>query len=67
MNIPLKNLKKDDIIEININMINTIKYANYELSNNNKNIPACSFDLDDNIYRNKIINNNVIFEIDKKL
>ena len=55
-------------------MINTIKfhanhlvmlYANYELSNNNKNIPVCSFDLDDNIYRNNIINNNVIFEIDK--
>ena len=74
INIPLKNLKKDDIIEINFNMINTIKfhanhlimlYTNYELSNNEKNILVCSFDLDDNIYRNKIINNNVIFEVDK--
>ena len=54
-------------------MINTIKfhanhlimlYTNYELSNNNKNILVCNFDLDDNIYRNKIIN-NVLFEIDK--
>ena len=45
INIPLKNLKKDDILEINFNMINTIKfhanhlimlYNNYELSNNNK-------------------------------
>ena len=74
INIPLENLKKDDIIEIDFNMINTIKfhanhlnmlYTNYELSNNNKNILVCSFDLDDNIYRNKIINNNVIFEIDE--
>ena len=74
INIPLKNLKKDDIIEINFNMINTIKfhanhlimlYTNYELSNNNKNILVCNFDLDDNIYRNKIVNNNVLFEIDK--
>ena len=55
-------------------MINTIKfhanhlimlYTNYELSNNNKNILVCNFDLDDNIYRNKIINNDVIFEVDK--
>ena len=55
-------------------MTNTLKfhanhlimlYTNYELSNNEKNILVCSFDLDDNIYRNKIINNNVIFEIDK--
>ena len=30
-----------------------------------KNILVCSFDLDDNIYRNRIINNNVLFEIDK--
>ena len=74
INIPLKNLKKDDIIEINFNMINTIKfhanhlimlYTNYNFSNNNKNILVCSFDLDDNIYKNNIINNNVIFEIDK--
>ena len=40
-------------------------YTNYELSNNNKNILVCNFDLDDNIYRNKIVNNNVLFEIDK--
>ena len=55
-------------------MINTIKfhanhltmlYTNYVLSNNNKNILVCNFDLDDNIYRNKIINNNIIFEVDK--
>ena len=55
-------------------MINTIKfhanhlimlYTNYELSNNEKNILVCSFDLDNNIYRNKIINNKVLFEIDK--
>ena len=55
-------------------MINTIKfhanhlimlYTNYELSNNEKSILVCSFDLDDNIYRNKIINNNVIFKVDK--
>ena len=55
-------------------MINTIKfhanhlimlYANYELSNSNKNILVCSFDLDNNIYRNKIMKNNVIFEVDK--
>ena len=74
INIPLKNLKKDDIIEINFNMINTIKfhtnhltmlYTNHVLSNNNKNILVCNFDLDDNIYRNKIINNNIIFEVDK--
>ena len=55
-------------------MINTIKfhanhliflYTNYELSNINKNILVCSFDLDKNIYRNKIIDNNIIFKIDK--
>ena len=40
-------------------------YTNYVLSNNNKNILVCSFDLDDNIYRNKMINNSVLFEIDK--
>ena len=74
INIPLKNLKKDDVLEINFNMINTIKfhanhliflYTNYELSNNNKNIFVCNFDLDKNIYRNKIIDNNIIFEVDK--
>ena len=74
INIPLKNLKKDDILEINFNMINTIKfhanhlimlYTNYELSNINKNILVCSFDLDKNIYRNKIIDSNIIFEVDK--
>ena len=74
VNIPLKNLKKDDILEINFQMINTIKfhanhlimlYTNYNFSNINKNILVCSFDLDDNIYRNKIINNNIIFEVDK--
>ena len=74
INIPLKNLKKDDKLEINFNMINTIKfhvnrliflYTNYELSNNNKNIFVCNFDLDKNIYRNKIIDNNIIFEVDK--
>ena len=26
INIPLKNLKKDDVLEINFNMINTIKF-----------------------------------------
>ena len=74
INIPLKNLKKNDILEINFNMINTIKFhanhlimlhTNYNFSNNNKNILVCNFDLDKNIYRNKIINNNVIFEVDK--
>ena len=29
------------------------------------NILVCSFDLDDNIYRNKIISYSVIFEVDK--
>ena len=74
IDIPSKNLKKDDILEINFNMINTIKfhanhlimlYTNYNFSNINKNILVCNFDLDNNIYRNNIINNNVIFEIDK--
>ena len=74
INIPLKNLNKDDILEINFNMINTIKfnadhlimlYTNYKLANNEKNILVCNFDLDENIYRNKIINNNVLFEVDK--
>ena len=70
INIPLKNLNKDDIIEINFNMINTIKfqanhlimlYTNYKLINE-KNILVCNFELDKNIYRNKIINNHLIFE-----
>ena len=74
INITLKNLNNNDILEINFNMINTIKfhanhliflYTNYELSNINKNILVCSFDLDKNIYRNKIINNNIIFKVDK--
>ena len=64
INIPLKNVKKDDILEINFQMINTIEfhanhlimlYANYNFLNINKNILVCSFDLDDNIYRNKIM------------
>ena len=55
-------------------MINTIKfhanhlimlYTSYNFSNNNKNILVCNFDLNNNIYRNRIINNNVIFEVDK--
>ena len=74
INIPLKSLKKNDILEINFNMINTIKfhanhlimlYTNYNFSNINKNILVCSFDLDRNIYRNRIIDNNIIFEVDK--
>ena len=74
INITLKNLNNNDILEINFNMINTIKfhanhliflYTNYELSNINKNILVCSFDLDKNIYRNKIIDNNIIFKVDK--
>ena len=74
INIPLKNLKKDDILEINFNMINTIKfhanhlimlYTNYNFSKINKNILVCSFDLDKNIYRNKIIDNSIIFEVNK--
>ena len=40
-------------------------YTNYNFSNNNKDILVCNFDLDNNIHRNKIINNNVIFEVDK--
>ena len=55
-------------------MINTIKfhanhltmlYKNYILSNNEKNIVVCSYDLDKNINRNKIKDNNIIFEVDK--
>ena len=30
-----------------------------------KNILVCNFELDKNIYRNKIINNHLIFDIDK--
>ena len=40
-------------------------HTNYILSNNEKNILVCSFDLDKNIYRNKIIDNNIIFEVDR--
>ena len=74
INIPLKNLKKNDILELNFSMINTIKfhanhliflYTNYELSNINKNILVCNFNLAKDIYRNKIIDNNIIFEVDK--
>ena len=74
INISLKNLKKDDLLEINLNMINTIKfhanhlimlYTNYNFSNKNKIILVCNFDLDNNIYRNKNVNNNIIFEVDK--
>ena len=74
INIPLKSLKKNDILEINFNMINTIKfhannlimlYTNYNFSNINKNILVCNFDLDKNIYRNRIIDNNIIFEVDR--
>ena len=74
INIPLKNLKKDAILEINFNMINTIKfhanhlitlYTNHNFSNNNKNILVCNFDLDKIIYRNKIIDNNAILKLIK--
>ena len=30
-----------------------------------KNILVCNFELEKNIYRNRIINNNLIFDIDK--
>ena len=62
INIPLKNLKKDEILEINFNMINTIEfhanhlimlYTNYDFLNINKNILVCNFDLDNNVYRNE--------------
>ena len=55
-------------------MINTIKfnadhlimlYTSFELSVKEKDILVCSFNLDENIYRNRIINNNVLFEIDR--
>ena len=69
----LTNLRKNDIIEINFNMLNKIKfhagnqvelYINYKFVNN-KNILVCEFDIDKNIYRNKIVNNYVLFNIDK--
>ena len=69
----LTNLRKNDIIEINLNMLNKIKfqadnkvelYINYKFVNN-KNILVCGFDIDINIYRNKIVNNYVLFNIDK--
>ena len=39
-------------------------YTNYILSNNEKNILVCTFDLDKNFHRNKIIDDNIIFEVD---
>ena len=69
----LTNLRKNDIIEINFNMLNKIKfhagnqvelYINYKFITN-KNILVCEFDIDKNIYRNKIVNNYVLFNIDK--
>ena len=69
----LTNLRKNDIIEINFNMLNKIKfhagnqvelYINYKFINN-KNILVCEFDIDKKIYRNKIVNNYVLFNIDK--
>ena len=69
----LTNLRKNDIIEINFNMLNKIKfhagnqvelYINYKFIND-KNILVCEFDIDKNIYRNKIVNNYVLFNIDK--
>ena len=69
----LTNLRKNDIIEINFNMLNKIKfhagnqvelYINYKFINN-RNILVCEFDIDKNIYRNKIVNNYVLFNIDK--
>ena len=74
ININLTNLKKDDIIEMNFNMLNKIKfystnyqivlYINYKFVND-KNILVCRFDIDENIYRNKIENNYVLFNVDK--
>ena len=43
----------------------TMLYTNYIFLNNTKNILVCNFDLDKNIYRNKIMNNNIIFDVDK--
>ena len=69
----LTNLRKNDIIEINFNMLNKIKfhasnqvelYINYKFINN-RNILVCGFDIDKNIYRNKIVNNYILFNIDK--
>ena len=39
-------------------------YINYEFINN-ENILVCEFDIDENIYRNKFVNNYVLFNIDK--
>ena len=73
ININSTNLKKDDIIKINSNMLNKIKfhannqialYTNYKFVND-KNILVCRFDTDENIYRNKIVNNYVLFNVDK--
>ena len=58
INISLTNLKKDDIIEINFDMLNKIKfyannqvvlYINYKFIKN-ENILVCRFDIDENIY-----------------
>ena len=48
-----------NIIKFHANHL-TMLYTNYIFSNNDKNILICNFDLDRNIYRNKIINNNII-------
>ena len=39
-------------------------YINYKFVND-KNIIVCGSDIDENIYRNKIVNNYVLFNIDK--
>ena len=41
-----------------------VLYINYKFINN-KNILVRGFDIDKNIYRNKIVNNYVLFNIDK--
>ena len=41
-----------------------ILYINYRFIND-KNIIVRGFDIDENIYRNKIVNNYVLFNIDK--
>ena len=48
------------------NIIDNNKYSYFDnFLTIDENILVCNFDLENNIYRNKIINNNVIFEIDK--
>ena len=39
-------------------------YIDYKFINN-KNIFVCEFDIDENIYRNKFVNNYVLFNIEK--